>query len=169
MRGPKPSIFILKVCSLNNFTSLKKFRGYTPFGAEKSTGIEGDSASSNNEPAPGSLCEAYDIGYETKMDFQKSAEDQLPNDIFKLYGGNQWPPDDELPGFAATYLEYCGKVLELCRKMMRVFALSLDMPENYFDSKMRHPGVTSRMIHYPAQSAKQKVQEGLGAHTVRCT
>lgn len=99
------------------------------------------------------------------MDLQKSKDAVLPPDTYGLYGGNQWPDQDTLAGFSQTYTQYCGTVLEFCRKLMRIFALSLDIPEGYFDSKIRNPGITSRMMHYPAQPATE-AREGLGAHTV---
>lgn len=117
--------------------------------------------------AVGVLSEAFDIGYEIAMDIQKSEDDVLPPDTYGLYGDNQWPKQDTLAGFKETYIQYCGTVLELCRKLMRIFALSLDVSEDYFDSKMRYPGVTSRMMHYPAQPISRETREGLGAHTVR--
>jgi isopenicillin N synthase-like dioxygenase len=90
----------------------------------------------------------------------------LPPDTYELYGDNQWPDDETIPGFSATYIEYCARVLELCRRMIRIFALALDVPEDYFDSKINNPGVISRMMHYPAQPVGDQ-REGLGAHTVR--
>ncbi|KAJ5098652.1 hypothetical protein N7532_005653 [Penicillium argentinense] len=48
--------------------------------------------------------------------------------------------------------------------MMRIFALALDVPGTFFDSKIRNPGITSRMMHYPPQPVGER-REGLGAHT----
>jgi len=100
------------------------------------------------------------------MDLQKPKDDALPHDLYGLYGGNQWPDQNTLPNFADTYIRYCIMLLELCRKMMRIIALALDMPEEHFDSMVRDPGVTSRMMHYPPQPVKGEIREGLGAHTV---
>ncbi|KAJ5306193.1 hypothetical protein N7508_005208 [Penicillium antarcticum] len=140
-----------------------KFRGYSPLGSEKSTGTDDDPIAP--EDAVSALSEAFDIGYETAMDNQKSKTDPLPRDPYQLYGDNQWPDQDTLPGFSRTYIEYCSLVLGLCRKMMRIFALALDLPEGHFDSMVQDPGVTSRMMHYPPQPVKEEVREGLGAHT----
>lgn len=119
------------------------------------------------EEIVGALSEAFDIGYEIAVDFQRSKHDVLPPDTYDLYGDNQWPDQEILAGFKETYIQYCGTVLELCRKMMRIFALSLGVREDYFDWKIRYPGVTSRMMHYPAQSVSGETRDGLGAHTVR--
>ncbi|KAJ5939042.1 hypothetical protein N7466_002176 [Penicillium verhagenii] len=140
----------------------QKFRGYSPLGGEKTTGTDDDPISA--EESTGVLSEAFDIGYETAMDFQKSTDATLGPDTYGLYGDNQWPDENVLVGFKLTYIEYCATVLEFCRKLMRIFALALDVPEDYFDSKIQTPGVTSRMMHYPAQPVGE-TREGLGAHT----
>ncbi|KAJ5780517.1 hypothetical protein N7457_005677 [Penicillium paradoxum] len=142
----------------------QKFRGYSPLGGEKSTGTEDDPV--DEEDAVSALSEAFDIGYETAMDLHKSKNDPLPRDTYGLYGDNQWPSHDLLPNFSDIYIRYCAMMLSLCRKLMRIFALALDLPEGYFDSMVQNPGVTSRMMHYPPQPVKQEIREGLGAHTV---
>ncbi|KAJ5677725.1 uncharacterized protein N7477_003358 [Penicillium maclennaniae] len=121
----------------------KKFRGYSPIGGERSTGTDDD-------PIP--------------IEEATEKNDVLPTDIYELYGDNQWPDQETLAGFSQTYIQYCGTLLEFCRKLMKIFALSLDVPEDFFESKIRNPGITSRMMHYPAQPATE-TREGLGAHT----
>lgn len=142
----------------------QKFRGYSPLEGEKTTGTDDDPISA--EEATGVLSEAFDIGYEIALDFRKSPSATLGPDTYGLYGDNQWPDESTLAGFKETYIEYCATVLEFCRQLMRIFALALDVPEDYFDSKIQTPGVTSRMMHYPAQTVGE-TREGLGAHTVR--
>lgn len=44
-----------------------------------------------------------------------------------------------------------AQVLQLSRHLFRLFALSLDLDENYFDSMMTHPGGIARLIYYPPQ------------------
>ncbi|KAI2789946.1 hypothetical protein POX_d05447 [Penicillium oxalicum] len=141
----------------------QKFRGYSPVGGEKATGTEENPIS--EEEAGVMLSEAFDIGYEVAMDSTKKPGATLPPDTYGLYGENQWPDEQTLAGFTQTYLGYCVSALDLCRKMMKIFALALGLPEEYFDSSMQTPGVTSRMMHYPAQPVAGEVQEGLGAHT----
>ncbi|KAJ5160172.1 uncharacterized protein N7482_007176 [Penicillium canariense] len=141
----------------------QKFRGYSPIGGERSTGTEDDPVA--EEEAVGVLSEAFDIGYELALDSQKLKYAVLPSDTYGLYGDNQWPNEETLAGFSETYIKYCGSVLDLCRKMMKIFALALELPETFFNSSIQTPGVTSRMIHYPAQPANGEPREGLGAHT----
>lgn len=118
------------------------------------------------EEAVGVLSEAFDIGYEVAMDSSKPKGATLPPDPYELYGDNQWPDEEKIAGFTKTYIQYCISALDLCRNMMKIFALALGLPETYFDSSIQTPGVTSRMMHYPAQPVAGEVQEGLGAHTV---
>lgn len=149
---------------ISDTDTIQKFRGYSPLGGERSTGTEDDPIA--EEDAVSALSEAFDIGYETAMDIQKSKDDPLPPDLYGLYGDNQWPGQDLLPNFSSTYIEYCAMMLSLCRKLMRIFALALNLSEDHFDAMVQNPGVTSRMIHYPPQPVKEEVREGLGAHTV---
>lgn len=63
------------------------------------------------------------------------------------------------------------KVLDLARHMFKLFALSLDLPEDYFDDMTTHPGGIVRLLYYPActhdKSLEQSSSEqiGLGAHS----
>ncbi|KFY99000.1 hypothetical protein V500_01493 [Pseudogymnoascus sp. VKM F-4518 (FW-2643)] len=141
----------------------KKYRGFMPLFAEQSTGSGLDDPMKRTET--GAFSEAFDIGYEIAGDPQHAADDALPPDTYNLYGDNQWPSGEVLPGFQETYLRYFSEALTLCRKLMRIFALALDLEEDFFDSKMDHPGVTSRMLHYPPQPVQGEMIEGLGAHT----
>ncbi len=48
-------------------------------------------------------------------------------------GSNQWPSEDECPGFRAVYMEYFEAMRLFSRTMFRIVALSLDLDEKYFD------------------------------------
>ncbi|KHN97454.1 1-aminocyclopropane-1-carboxylate oxidase [Metarhizium album ARSEF 1941] len=139
------------------------FRGYSPLYGEKSSNpdLEGDA----EKIFPGALSEAFDMGYEIPADLQKSPGHVLPDDVYGLLGKNQWPSDDAVPGLRDAYTRYFGEVLELARALMRVFALALDLEEDFFDPMMEYPGVTSRMLHYPPQPVEGEEVPGLAAHT----
>jgi isopenicillin N synthase-like dioxygenase len=85
---------------------------------------------------------------------------------------NVWPAEEILPGFKDSVAEYYGQVLGLSRHLFRLFALSLDLKEDYFDSLTTHPGGIGRLLYYPAQpavaaseTATTEGKLGLGAHT----
>ncbi|KAL2814099.1 Clavaminate synthase-like protein [Aspergillus cavernicola] len=127
----------------------KKYRGYMPLYTEQPTGI--DEPDPATQPTTGAFSESFDIGYELSADPERTVDDVLPPDIYSLYGENQWPSDSILFDFQKTYLTYFREALSLSRKLMRVFALALDMEEDFFDPMMKYPGVASRMLHYPPQ------------------
>lgn len=132
--------------------------------AELSTGTDLDDPAEQAEQA--SFSEAFDIGYEIAGDATKKPEDPLPPDTFSLYGDNQWPREQDCPGFRKVFLEYYVEVLELCRDLMRIFAQALGLRGDFFDDKMDHPGAMARMLHYPPQPVEGEVMAGLAAHTV---
>jgi isopenicillin N synthase-like dioxygenase len=49
-----------------------------------------------------------------------------------------------LPGFKEEVLASWAACLTLARRLVRIFALSLDLPEDYFDSKVTYPSADSK-------------------------
>jgi len=83
---------------------------------------------------------------------------------YQSYGGNQWPV--ELPQAAAQCEAYIQALLRLSRRLMQLLALSLDLPESYFDASSESPMVTLRMLRYPAHPKQADDRTfGAGAHT----
>ncbi|KAH6647004.1 hypothetical protein BKA67DRAFT_581259 [Truncatella angustata] len=82
---------------------------------------------------------------------------------------NVWPESSLLPHFRPAVEAYYAEVLSLARHLFRLFALSLNLEENYFDKLTTHPGGVYRLLHYPPQSPEQMFGKektlGLGAHT----
>ena len=111
----------------------------------------------------GALCESFDIGYELVADHRKTPKDKLPPDIYGLLGENQWPKET---GFRDVYRQYFAEAMELARSLMRIFALALNLKEDFFDEMMVFPGATSRILHYPPQPVPGEEIAGLAAHTV---
>lgn len=76
---------------------------------------------------------------------------------------NIWPDD---PAFRAAWVAYYSEMDRLSRNMMHLFAESLDLPADHFDSLYsRHPSVLSA-IYYPDQTeAPAEGQLRAGAHT----
>jgi isopenicillin N synthase-like dioxygenase len=84
----------------------------------------------------GDLKEFYHIGQEV--------EDNDP--IKKEYPNNVWP--EELPHFNEIALEVYRSLEKTGVQMLKAIALYLDLPENYFDSRVRHGNSILRPIHY---------------------
>ncbi|MDA7416272.1 isopenicillin N synthase family oxygenase [Xenophilus arseniciresistens] len=83
---------------------------------------------------------------------------------YQTYGHNQWPA--EVPEAPAQCEAYIQAMLGLSRRLMQLLALSLGLPENWFDASSGSPMVTLRMIRYPAHPADADARTfGAGAHT----
>ena len=83
---------------------------------------------------------------------------------YQSYGGNQWPP--ELPALAAQCDLYIAAMRELCERLMQLLALSLELPESYFDALCVEPMLTLRLLRYPPHPADADERSfGAGAHT----
>jgi isopenicillin N synthase-like dioxygenase len=76
---------------------------------------------------------------------------------------NNWPSAD--PELRPAMYRYYNDVLAFSKKLMRIFALALDLPETYFDNVTQFPMTGVRILHYPPQEVKGAEDIGLGAHT----
>jgi isopenicillin N synthase-like dioxygenase len=108
---------------------------------------------------------AENVDPENTRDFKEcfdfGADEEISSPFF---GPNQMP--EGLPGFAATCEDYHDAMLGLARRLVSAIALSLDLPADHFDSKLRHPITIQRLLHYPPQTGVVTQEEiGIGAHT----
>ncbi|KAI9729280.1 MAG: hypothetical protein M1834_006951 [Cirrosporium novae-zelandiae] len=142
-----------------HFKNVKSFKGYESMG-----GVYTD------ETKKPDLNEAFSWGYAEEMDFLHPSPASSPSttkhsDLEFMHGANQWP--SSLPGLKPDVSTYFSHILILARRLIRLFALALNLPETYFDSMMARPGTMGKMLHYPTQSPTSQVAEalGIGAHT----
>ncbi|MEX2647584.1 MAG: 2-oxoglutarate and iron-dependent oxygenase domain-containing protein [Alphaproteobacteria bacterium] len=80
----------------------------------------------------------------------------------RFCGMNRWP---DLPGFRATVIDYCAALETLARRLVPVYAASLDLPEGFFDAAFAEPQFTLRMSHYPSVAAHGDNEFGSAPHT----
>jgi isopenicillin N synthase-like dioxygenase len=64
-------------------------------------------------------------------------------------GKTQWPSPALLPAFEATLKDYIARLQRVTEALNRAFALSLHLPDDYFDELYRHPDMTLTMNFYP--------------------
>ncbi|KAI9064603.1 2OG-Fe-II oxygenase [Trametes sanguinea] len=122
------------------------FKGYTA--------LLGENTNPENR---GDLHEGFDIGWE---DFtgETRADDGA------MSGENVWP--EGLPGFREAVLAYYHAAVSLGKTLFPLFALALDLPENFFEDKTTKPAAIMRLLYYPPQTGDVDDRvEGIGAHT----
>jgi isopenicillin N synthase-like dioxygenase len=81
----------------------------------------------------------------------------------RFHGLNQWPRD--LPGFRETTLEYMGTLEALCRRLVPLYALALDLPADFFDACFAEPHMILRMSRYPVIGGEDETVASLVPHT----
>lgn len=80
------------------------------------------------------------------------------------YAATIWP--DQPGGFRAAWEAYYTAVTDLAARIMRVFAVALDLPEDYFQSFISQPISALRALNYPELDAPPPAgQLRAGAHT----
>lgn len=125
--------------------------GYLAIG--KATTRHSDDISTNNLP---NVNEAYFI----KRDLPADHPDVIANKRFR--GANPWPAN--LPGFREVIVDYCNRMEELSLSILPVYAVALDLPEDYFKEAFREPQYQLRMSHYPDTPAPRQNEYGLAPH-----
>lgn len=101
-------------------------RGYTAFGME-----------SAKDSDVADLKEFWHVGPEPP-----ARDDMMPN---------EFPP--EVPGFKEVILELYGTLSGVGAKVLRLIALHLELPEDYFEDKVDHADTIMRPLHYPPVDA----------------
>lgn len=125
--------------------------GYMPLG-----GSIARSSKVNNNTKP-SVNEAYFLRRERTPD----DPDVIAGTRFR--GLNQWPAD--LPGFRDIALSYMSGMEQLGRRMVRIYAVALDLPADHFDAAFARPNMIQRMTHYPARPSYEDNEFSIAPHT----
>lgn len=93
----------------------------------------------------------------------------IPEEVKPWIRGEEfvWEGTSHLPGFKDEVLGYWAACLTLARRLVKVFALSLDLEEDYFDSRTTYPGADGVFNYYPTTTAEETANNavGLGSHT----
>jgi isopenicillin N synthase-like dioxygenase len=103
--------------------------------------------------------EAYFLRRERRPD----DPDVLSNRRF--HAMNKWPQESDVPGFRSNMLAYMSTLEALCQKLVRLYALALDLPEGHFDSCFAKPHMILRMSRYPVIDGADDTVASLVPHT----
>jgi isopenicillin N synthase-like dioxygenase len=91
-------------------------------------------AASSGFETPPDLCELYT--YNRLGDPGVAETSGLGEHLHELDGANQFPTEPS--GFKEVWLDYYSAMEELSAELMRLFALALDLPEDWFEDKLDH-------------------------------
>ena len=121
-------------------------RGFMPYGINQHPGFAPD------------LKESYEFA----LDLPMSDPDVVAG--LPLHGPNRWPAD--LPWLRAAAEAYIDQTMALGKRLLRLFAVSLGEPEDFFLQYMKKPMVQSRLFHYPPQPPVSREREfGVAPHS----
>lgn len=121
-------------------------RGFMPQGINQHPGFAPD------------LKESYEIGVDLPLTDPDVAAD-LP-----LHGPNRWPAD--CPWLRQASESYFEEAQALGHRLLKVCAVSLDMPEAYFLQFCTKPMVQMRLFHYPPHEPMSDEKAfGVAPHT----
>ena len=87
-----------------------------------------------------------------------------PDALGFCYAETIWPPEPH--GFVEAWQSYYRSMEDLASRIMRAFAVALDLPETYFAPFINQPISALRALNYPRQTKPPQVgQLRAGAHT----
>jgi isopenicillin N synthase-like dioxygenase len=111
----------------------------------------------NNNDQP-DLNEAFFIRKE------RPADDPVYMSGRRFLGPNQWPEEDDLPGFRDEVLKYMHSLETLSHRLLPIAAMALDLESDWFDTAFDDSYYILRMSHYPPVKAEAN-QFGIAPHT----
>lgn len=120
-------------------------RGFMPYGVTQHPGHKPD------------LKESYELS----VDLPLTDPDVIAG--LPLHGPNKWPADK--PWLKDAAEAYFAHTLALGKQLLRIFAVALEQPEEFFLQWCRKPMVQSRLFHYPPQASPTMLELGAAAHT----
>ena len=83
----------------------------------------------------------------------------------RFHAMNKWPDEPTCRASARNMLAYMSTLEALCRKLVRLYALALDLPETFFDACFAEPHMILRMSRYPVIDGADDTVASLVPHT----
>lgn len=110
--------------------------------------------------------------YEPQYDPETKDLSAIPEEVAPFLRGEGfvWDGTEHIPDFKKDLLAYWQACLTLSRRLVKIFAIALDLPENYFDNVTTYPGSDGVFNFYPAMTPEEAkrpedLDVGLGSHT----
>lgn len=135
--------------------------------------FNGYSGASTTNISPGEsvdIRESFSFRYSPELDPDHPMDvSEVPAEVRPWLRGEDfvWEGTSHLAGFKTDCVAYWAGCLRLARKLVRSFALSLDLAEDYWDDKVTFPGADFVFNYYRPRSEEEVKGNfvGLGSHT----
>ena len=114
--------------------------------------------------------EAFFYRYQPENDPETKDLSTIPEEVKSYIRGENyiWDATSHLPGFKHDVIAYWQACLQLARRLIRIFALVLELPEDYFDTATTYPGADAVLNFYPGtvqEPTQSSANAGIGSHT----
>jgi isopenicillin N synthase-like dioxygenase len=140
--------------NVNSTWSQGQNSGYRPSASQR---VNPDEGADNKE----SFTWAYDPEYDP--DIGDHVRAHMPSNP------SLWEMTSHQPQFKPALVAYLQACLTLARALTKSFALSLDLPEDHFDPKIKHPDAMTLLNYYPEKEPRLPTERlthvSLGSHT----
>ncbi len=145
-----------------NISQSKYFNGYKPPKSQRINPFESVD-----------VRETFSWTYDPRYDPSVPDPAAIPPHVarYLVYEDFYWEATANLPHFKEAIVRYWRSCLAVARALVRSFALSLDLPEDFFADKFTHPDAALALNYYqplpaPQTSAEQGGSEvSIGSHT----
>ncbi|WRT64294.1 uncharacterized protein IL334_001225 [Kwoniella shivajii] len=123
----------------------------------------------NNDPAnKGDMHEAFNMGLDPLVAPESFKRTKKEGEL--QHSENLWPDEndwEDAKAFKQANLDYYQHVLALGYKLFPLFALALNLSEDFFEDKTCFPAAIMRILFYPALGDREvdELMPGIGAHT----
>lgn len=151
----------LDVKNRANSAKSRHFNGYKPRGSQRINPFESTDAR-----------ESFSWTYDPKFDPEVADPSAIPPDVAQHLRCEDyhWNATSNLPHFQEAIVRYWRSCLAVARELVKIFALSLDLPEDFFAAKFRYPDAALALNYYPPIAAARSpdnldAQVSIGSHT----
>jgi len=137
-----------------NIEKSKYFNGYKPPKSQRINPFESID-----------VRETFSWTYDPRYDPSVPDPDAIPAHISQYLRCEDfhWEATANLPHFRDNIIRYWRACLTVARALVRSFALSLDLPEDFFAEKFTHPDAAMALNYYPPLPTSQPGRQDDGA------
>ncbi|RYP62797.1 hypothetical protein DL771_009573 [Monosporascus sp. 5C6A] len=144
-----------------NSAKSKHFNGYKPPGSQRINPFESVD-----------MRETFSWTYDPRFDPAVEDPSAVPPEVSKHLRCEDyhWEATSNMPHFREAVVRYWRSCLAVARSLVKIFALSLDLPEDFFADKLTYPDAALALNYYPPIDVPKCAvdptsQVSVGSHT----